>query len=668
MGSRLARVSKMCSNRVRLALCVFLCASVQCNNNPYGAFPDGRVLFMERPESPSTLDPARVSDIESNLVASNLHDTPFGFHYLRRPLELVPAMARGPAVRSTRRLGGQIYFGLRFSIQSGLRYADDVCFAGGVGREIQIDDIILNLKRAADSSLAAFAKPYLVGHVPGMAELSERLDRAYEERERMEVFPDFAADPVWREYQKPVEGLQRIDDYTIEVLYFEPNPQAVYLFSSVTGSPVPIECLAYYNGREGRPTYDRHPISSGAFMLREWNPGSEIVLVRNPNYRNDYYPNDGEAEDAGRGLLAAAGKRVPFLDEVRIQLIARGPPRWSLFGQGYLDIYSNQTDLKDRLLESPDLLERYQSRGVVRNSDTEFATFGWSLNLNDPLFRNNRLLRQAISLAIDRSEMIRLFLPGRGTIAHSPIPPGMDGFEADFVNPFSVSDPDRARQLLERAGYPGGIDPETGRPLRLHFYDRAGEGRAAIQRFYINQFARVGLELEIEPVDFPTLIQKKNTKDFQMIHWGWGADYPDAQNFLQLFYGPNTETTYNESSYRNPTFDALYEEMRRMDRGPARDQIIEQLKALLARDLPVVYLYHRQSTVFAQPWVRSLKPMPTHSNELRYIDIDPGERLRQTRQWNRVPPATLLFGLAIAALFVLLGLFGLRYRLRGAGG
>ncbi len=600
-----------------------------CNNNPYGSYSDRKVFYTSLDENPATLDPQRISDVDSQYVGSNIHDTPYEFHYLKRPLELQPSMARAMPETGWKTVGGRRVYFMRFSLKRGLRFDDDPCFADGRGREITVDDLILAIRRAADDSIEPFGKTFLMDRLIGFREFHENFDEAP---------------------QAAIAGVARIDDDTLELLYDAPYPQAIYFLAHVTSSPVPAECLAYYNGEDGRPAYDRAAVASGPYRIAEWRDHHELILERNPNYRDDdRYPETGVEGDRAAGLLDRAGQKLPMLDTVRVLIIKRGPPKWELFGQGYLDLYRNRLDLQERLMQSPDRAAAFERKNVTKAVEVELSSFGWSFNMLDPVIGSNLKLRQALSLAVDREEMIRLFLPGRATIAHGPIPPGIAGHDPEYTSPWSRYDPGRAKELLAEAGYPGGVDPATGRALELQLFDRAAQGRAAIYRFYIDQFADIGVKLTVDQMDFPTLIQKMHAKNFQIIHWGWGADYPDPENFLQLFYGPNAKSTYNSSSYRNAEYDALYEQMARMNDGPERSALIRRMYDILNADLPKTFFFHRQSHYFTQAWAAPVKPSPLDYREMKYWDVDIEERERKVREWNSLSFTAWLIVLCFAA-------------------
>jgi len=651
-----------------------------CGNNPYGEFPEGRVLFTSLDENPATVDPARISDVDSKYIGSNVHDTPFEYHYLKRPLKLVPSMATALPETGPARLDGRVMHRLRFSIQRGLRYKADPCFAATRGsgtsperteidagaqatREITIHDIVFSIKRAADDSLEPFGKAFLLDKLHGFREFHEQLAKAQEaalaagESGASGGTPGYADSGLLREaYAQDIAGLRTPDDSTLEAYFYENYPQSLYFFSDTTASPVPPECALYYNGRD-RPTYDRGAVASGPFYVKKWREQHRIVLARNPQYRkNDWYPEEGMPQDRAAGLLEAAGKPLPLLDEVRVTIIKRGPPKWQLFGQGYLDLYRNRLDLAGRQMQSRSLRESYREKQVKRTEEIELSSFGWTFQMRSGRFAKNRKLRQAVSLAVDRQELIDLFLPERAVVAHSPIPPGLAGYDESFRNPYSGRDVERAKRLLREAGYADGVDPATGEPLEITLIDRAAQGRQPIYRFYIDQMSDLGIRMRVEQLDFPTMIQKMRRGEFELIHWGWGADYPDPQNFLQLFYGPYARSNplYNNSGYRNPEFDALYERMRLLSDGPEREEALNRMKRILANDLPVSYLFHRRSHYFTHAWTAPLKPGPMDFREMKYWNVNPEERERRVAQWNRISPFAATVALALPAILVLL--------------
>jgi len=592
---------------------------ITCNNNPYGSLPEGKTMLSAMADDPRTLDPARVGDTSSMAIASNIHDTPYEYEYLERPLKIKPAMATSMPILGTTVFQGKTVHTFRFSIKKGLRFADDVCFAGGSGREIKIDDIIYEIKRSADTSLDPYGFPLLTGKLIGFDEFSAALEKTH----------DFSTE---------ISGARRIDDYTLELLLTEDYPQIIYFFALLTASPVPEECANYYNGKEERPTYDRHPVASGPFYLKEWHSDYRLVLARNPNYRtDDFYPAQGSAEQRERGLLKSAGVRLPILDEIRFQVIKEAPPIWTLFTQGYLDRASIPSEVYNQVIENQSLTDEYRAMGITLDKEVDLATFWWQINLNDPLFKNNPALRHALSLCVDRQELIDRFLNGRGVIAQSILPPGIEGYRESYTNRYSSYDPVLAKNLLAEAGYPGGIDPATGKPLVVTLLLVNSPGSTTEYNFFIDQFAKINVQLKIDLLDWPTVLERKAKKNFQMVHGGWHADYPDPQNFLQLLYGPNAASSYNEGSYNSPVYDDLYSRMKNMTPGSVRQEIIARMIEVSNEDTPNIYLYHPISYGLSHRWVDPILPHPIASNQLKFRSFDPALRATLIAERNRPP-------------------------------
>lgn len=663
----------MTAMRQKITGLVFLGLVFHCNNNPYGNFKPDRSLYTNLAENPATLDPARIFDFTGNMVASNIYDTPFQFHYLKRPLTIEPSMASGMPRYASRIQKGQRIHSLRFDVRQDLKYAPDACHRSPEEQRIQIADFIFSIKRAADDHISPFGGAFLSKRVLGFDAFRKSLAKA---RTRDQQTPH-ALDPDYylkQAYAGSIAGVLQPGEFEIEILMHDPYPQVLYFFTLLPSAPIPERCVWYYSNKNDSGL-DRHTIASGPFQLLQWRDGHSLDLVRNPAYRtDDFFPElevlaaAGSAIPTQNDFKALAGHQLPMLDSVHFQVISRTTARQILFEQGYLDIYSNRHDLQDRLLSSPALQEKFSLQNVRMYADPEPVTFGWSLNLNDPLLGKNVYLRRALALMIDRREFMRRFYPGRGQIAMGLLPSMIAGSKKHIIetdlntdikstlidshNAIRKAQQQLVHTYLNQAGYAGGKDPSSGKSLRITLTDRAAQGRQAIYQFYIDQFAEFGLELKVEQLDFPALIEKKNLKNFQMIHFGWGADYPDAQNFFQLFYGPNASNPYNESSYQNSAFDKKYEKMARMPDSVERRQLIHSLQSMLDLDVPVIFLFHRSSSIYTHQWVSPIKVHPLHLNFLKYINMDAKKRHRYTEEWNQIPVVAYWIGLVLLVFFI----------------
>jgi hypothetical protein len=185
------------------------------------------------------------------------------------------------------------------------------------------------------------------------------------------------------------------------------------------------------------------------------------------------------------------------------------------------------------------------------------------------------------------------FIPERGLLRG-----GQGGGSDGGCAKFKRRPLDEAKQLLAEAGYPDGRDAKTGQPLTLYF-DTMASGPEAKSRmdWFRKQFARLDIQLVIRATDYNRFQDKMSKGSAQIFEWGWNADYPDPENFLFLLYGPNRKVGVggeNAANYQNPAFDRLFERMKDMDNGPARQAVIDEMVTIARQDAPWIYAFHPQ--------------------------------------------------------------------------
>jgi ABC-type transport system substrate-binding protein len=269
--------------------------------------------------------------------------------------------------------------------------------------------------------------------------------------------------------------------------------------------------------------------------------------------------------------------------------------------------------------------------------------------------RRARALRQAMSLAIDVEEWLRLFTNGRGVPANSVLPPGIFGYDADYRNPYRTVDLDRARRILREAGYPDGIDPETGRPLRLSIDtpDTSAQGKLRFE-FYVGAWRRLGLDVEIRATNYNQFQEKVRNGAYQLFQWGWVADYPDPENFFFLLWsemarsknqGPNT------ANFSDPRFDELFLAMKSRENDAERLRLIRRMRKILEVERPWIELFYPEDYALFHGWLKGVKPAGISNPTAKYRDLDPALRARKRAEWNQpvLWPAGVL-----AAIVVLL--------------
>ncbi|MEA3413201.1 MAG: ABC transporter substrate-binding protein, partial [Pseudomonadota bacterium] len=264
-------------------------------------------------------------------------------------------------------------------------------------------------------------------------------------------------------------------------------------------------------------------------------------------------------------------------------------------------------------------------------------------------------------------EYISIFANGRGVPAQGPIPPGIFGHEdgETGINPYVYewgdSGPRRrplgdARRLMAEAGYAGGEDAATGKPLVLYF-DTVGTGPDARARlnWVRKQFEKLGIQLVVRNTDYNRFQDKIRQGAAQVYQWGWNADYPDPENFFFLLFGPNAKVTSggeNASNYENPAFDLLFEKMKDMPDGPLRLDVIRRMVEITRQDAPWLFGYHPRTFTLYHGWVHNLKPNLMANNTLKYERLEARVRERYRVEWNRpvLWPVWAMVALAAAVM------------------
>lgn len=604
-----------------------------CGNDPYPAAERREALiYAAIGDDPKTLDPSFVYNITDGLVANAVYSCYFQYDYLKRDpfvlcLALGAEMPRRERIQVKGSDGKSGATGERWSfrIKRGLRFQDDPCFAGGKGREILASDFIYSFRRMADPAVACPILPYFEDKILGFHEYAEKLRRLAE-----------SGKPA--DYTLPVEGLQLDprDPYVFRVALNQPYPQLRYIMAMAFTTPIAHEATVTYG-----KGFSKHPVGEGPYVLEEWLPKQRIVLRPNPNYRkDDLYPSSGEPADAQQGLLADAGRRLPINDGVVFTVTREGITSWNLFQQGYLDTYAvNQTNYSQVISRVGTITPQMAAKGITLARTTSPAVNYFAFNMKDPVVggfgEKQKKLRQALSLCYDPQAEINLFDAGLGKVAQWLIPPGVTGYDPAFRNPYRETNLERARQLLAEAGYPDGVDRETGDRLEITF-DNAYTDAAGRQfvGFLQKQFGEIGVRVVNRSWRAEVMQDRTDHGQYQFIDYGWIADYPDPENFVFLLYGPNTRQV-NPAAYDRPEYNRLFERMRAMDDGPEREKVIRQMREIAVEDCPVILRSYAEDIRLTYPWIYNTKSHPVALDIFKYRRVNPALRAELRARWNR---------------------------------
>ncbi|MDB5049171.1 MAG: putative transport system solute-binding protein [Fibrobacteres bacterium] len=553
-------------------------------------------------------DPALVQDQYSSMCQFQVYETLLEYKYLARPYDVQPCLASAaPAISDS----GKVFV---IRIKKGVEFADDACFPGGKGREVKAADFVYSIKRMCDVRTQTTGWWIFDGKVVG-------LDAFRKATESLPPLPEQYHPAL---YDGEVEGLRALDDTTVRLELTKPYPYFKYILAMPYAAVVPHEAVEYY-----REDFMNHPVGTGPFLLKEWRRGLRLVFERNPKYHHGFYPTEGMPEDSAEGLLADAGKPLPFLDRVELDIFEELQPMWLNFLRGNLD---NSIIPKDNYAEAvtPDKSVRgdLAAKGIKLFRQKDLDLVYMCFNFEDPVLGKHKRLRQAMSLAFDADQAVELFYNGRGVRAHSPIPPGLFGYDPAYKNPHARYDPEAAKALLVQEGFPGG----KGLP-EFEYLTVAASNYRQMGEHFAQCMARIGVKIKVSTCTWPEYLSRLKQKKVQIIAGAWGADYPDPENFLQLLYGPNESPGENNANYKNAEYDSLYREMAIMQDGPERKAKIRRMQDILAEDCPMIPEIHRLRELLIYDWVGDHRGHAVLDAPIKYYRIDAA--LRRSRLEGR---------------------------------
>ena len=668
--------------RIFLIFLLFLSGCGEVWNDPYPAAERGKnILYSSFAERPKHLDPVQSYTEDEARFTQQVYEPPLQYHYLKRPYELIPLSAL--EVPKPRVLEGGKFTAYEVRIRPGIRYQPHPAFIPGnlslpskkiqdlkspyhlpLGtRELVADDYIYQIKRLAHPRLHSPIFGLMAEYIVGMADYAKHLKKL-DASEWIDL----------RQHQ--LKGVERVDSHTFRVTLNGSYPQFVYWLAMPFFAPMPWEAERFFSQpgmAANNFTLDWWPVGTGPYMLTENNPNARMVLERNPNFRGEPYPREGEPGDAE--LLQDAGKTMPFIDRVVYSREKESIPIWNKFLQGYYDISGISSDVFDQAVRvaiegdaavSPEMEAKGIKLSTSIATSTGYVAFNWDDQVVGGPSERARKLRHAISIAFDVEDQISIFANGRGIAAQGPIAPGIFGYVEgkEGINPVVYDwvdgKPQRksieaARKLLAEAGYPDGRDAKSGQPLVLYLDTVArGPGDKAVFDWYRQQFEKLSIQLEIRTTDWNRFQEKIRKGTTQLFRLGWNADYPDPENFLFLLHGPQSRARTqgeNAANYENPEYDALFEKMKSMANGPERQRIIDRMVEIARRDAPWIWGIHPKDYSLRHAWLANDKPNNMARNSIKYLKLDVEQRAAMRQQWNQpnLWPLVLIIGFLIAS-------------------
>jgi peptide/nickel transport system substrate-binding protein len=424
-----------------------------------------------------------------------------------------------------------------FHLRTDVYFHDDEVFEGGKGRKVVASDFVHSLFRILNPDESS----------PGLW-IFNNIDRT------------------------AGKGFEALNDSTLEIHLLHPFPPFLGLLTMQYCSVVPFEATEKY-GRDFRS----HPVGTGPFKFKIWKEGAKLVFIKNDNYF--------EKDDDGNSL--------PYLDAVTVSFLSEKQVVFLEFSKGTLDMVSGLDQMpKDEVLLHTGALNPLY-KGKFRLETLPYLKtdyLGILVDPNSDLVKNSPLklkaVRQAINYGIDRQQMITYLRNNIGAPANSGIVPrGMPSFDAKKVKGYTY-DPDRATALLNAAGFNGNNElPEITITTSKNYREMC--------EFMQHQLGEIGIKIKIDVQQAINLSELIATARVNLFRKNWLADYPDAENFLALFYSRNfSPVGPNYTHFSSEEYDELYEKAQLEVNDTIRFKYYQQMDQIIIEEAPIVPLYY----------------------------------------------------------------------------
>ncbi|MCA9279691.1 MAG: hypothetical protein H6815_09940 [Phycisphaeraceae bacterium] len=563
-----------------------------------------------RTDGPKRLDPAQGSTTYDNMAIVQMYETLLINKYTN-PLEIEPLLL---AEMPTTEDDGKTW---HFKLKDGVVFYNphkENLFGGSKTRPLTTDDVFYSLKRLADKKNQLKNWWLLENTIVGFDEYKETQNES-----------------AYFDYDAPVSGFRKISDSEFEIELVKPVYRFLYILSMFQTSIVPREAVEAFGD-----DFSFKPVGTGPFTLDTWVPKISLTLNRNPHYHDVRYParDDWSRDDRRLRMHRAAGEQVPFVDRIEFTMFIEDQPMWLTFSQNDIAYTEVPAEYFEKAFDkrTRELRSELANRGVRSHSNMLLDFIFRHFNMEDPILgmyeedgsysEKHRAFRQAICYAVDLDEFNETFYNGLNVVYDGPIPPGLDGFPSERPESSSRGlDLVKARQKLVEAGFTVVNGKATDAPT-IDFYTSRGGNNQEQTEMLERQLAEIGISINKNLVDFSTLIEFVDNKKAQFFGFAWSSDYPDAENNLALFYGPNESPGSNHGNYKRPEYDAMYQNIITMPPSSERTEIYVTMRDMILEDAPYVGSMARERFYLINPWALNFKPTERYWSWFKFVDVD----------------------------------------------
>ncbi|HKB45278.1 MAG TPA: ABC transporter substrate-binding protein [Chitinophagaceae bacterium] len=450
-----------------------------------------------------------------------------------------------------------------FHLRKNVFFHDDAAFVNAKGRKLVAKDVVYSFSRIIDKQTAS----------PGSWIFNRKVDS--------------------------LQPFKAIDDTTFQLKLLRPYNPILGILSMQYCSIVAKEAVEKYGN-----DFRRHPVGTGPFQFVAWEEGQALIMKKNSHY----FERD------------SAGNALPYLDGIKVSFYDSKATEFLLFRQKQLEFINDiEASFKDEILTKTGTLRKdWEGKIVLQtNPYLNIEYLGILVDTVNELVKNSpvqsRKIRQAINYGFDRRKMVLYLRNSLGTAAESGfVPLGLPSFDSSVVKGYHYN-PSKTKQLLAEAGYPDGKGLQPIKLLTIAIY-------SDMANFIAAQLGESGIPVQVEIVQKSLLLQMTANSTALFFRGSWIADYPDAENYLSVFYSKNPAPP-NYTRYKNSQFDAVFEKALTEDNDSLRYKLYQQADQIMINDAPVVPLWYDKVVHLVQPNVKNFKPNALNLLELRYVRI-----------------------------------------------
>lgn len=531
----------------------------------------------------SSFDPAiAFNDNALNIIGQSL-ETLYQYHYLKRPYEIIPALADGmPKVSKD----GMTY---TFKIKKNISYHSHPAF-NGKKRFVIAKDFINSIKRLAYSPLKSTGRWLFESKITGF-------DHFYNTTKNYKKFKE-----------NNISGLKAIDDQTLQIRLNRPEPNMLYFLAMTFTTPVPIELLDFTKN-----DLKNTIVGTGPFKFIS-SENQVYRMEKFLDFRKEHYPRTGDRYANTKNLLKSSSEVLPLISQVKFHIVNNDEDSWKMFINKKIDVLSvPKKFLKNVIEQNSKFYKKLKADGIEVKHFSRLASRWLGFNMKKGILAENPSLRKAIARAIDYDKYIEVLTQNTNLVANSIYNPSIPGYKPEHKNSFEY-DILKAKDLMRTAGFPGGVGlPEIT-------YSTRGTDPAQLDEaeFLKLELAKIGIKLKINILEFSEFLRLGRKNQLELWTDNWIYDYPDAENILQLLISKNSPGI-NKSGYSNKEVDNIYNKLAKTLDKQERFKLMYELENIVYEDLPWIPLMYESTYILHRSDIKNFRKSFFIRNYLKYI-------------------------------------------------